>query len=558
MHPHPNPGSDPELEGQWEPIEYRFHHLPVHVALLHTGKVLAFGGSCNDPECLHQPYPSELWDPEAGDITVIDQALDGDVFCAGHCFLEDGRLLAAGGTFKYNKDLPKPLNKTPLSKLLIPFAGLEQTYLFDPVRETWTRGPDMRAGRWYPTLVTLGDGRALAIAGFTKHCPWFFQNRVETFSPGAGWSKLAGAHRWLPLYPRLHVVPNASGGSVFYSGSYNTHYVYPFQLKRFPTLLLDIERGRWKKVGFPKEKKRREGTSVLLPLRPPDYSARVLLVGGGTDPKNPQATASAEIIDFSDPKPEWHPICPMKNPRFFTYATLLPTGEVLVLGGQRAATAHEHAHDTRKGSVEELGIRDCDAVLEPELFDPRTNQWRPLPHMVCDRLYHANAILLPDGRVIAVGSNPDRGQDELRIEIYQPPYLFRGERPEISECSGDVTRGSELRISSPHAREIDEVCLIRASATTHCLDTDQRYVGLQFRSEGDDVVWARVPEDPNISPPGYYLLFVLRRQVPSVGRFVRVVGKTRELDIHTTLRSRAGSSTGPASIHGGGGHRHSG
>jgi hypothetical protein len=558
MHPHLETAPDPELHGQWEPIRYRFHHLPVHVALLHTGKVLAFGGSCNDPECLDKPHLAELWDPETGNITVVDQRLDGDVFCAGHSLLEDGRLLVAGGTFKYNRDLPKPLNKTRLSKLLIPFGGLEQTYLFDPVSETWTRAPDMRSGRWYPTLVTLGDGRVLAIAGFTKYCPWFFENRVESFDPGAGWSKLVGAHRWLPLYPRLHVVPNARGGSVFYSGSYNTHYVYPFNLKRFPTMLLDVERGRWRKLGLPKEKKRREGTSVLLPLRPPDYAARVLLIGGGTDPNNPQATASAEVIDFSDPKPEWRLIRPMANARFYTYATLLPTGEVLVLGGQRGATAHEHAHDTRKGSVEELGICDPDAVLEPELFDPRTEQWRPLAPMVCDRLYHANALLLPDGRVIAVGSNPDRRQDELRMEIYRPPYLFRGERPLVSECSDDLIRGSEIRVRSPQAREIDEVCLIRTSATTHCLNTDQRYVGLQFRVDADDVLWARVPDDPNITPPGYYMLFVLRRQVPSVGRFVRVAGKRREADMPTAPPPSVGSSAGPPSTHGGGGHHHSG
>jgi hypothetical protein len=178
--------------------------------------------------------------------------------------------------------------------------------------------------------------------------------------------------------------------------------------------------------------------------------------------------------------------------------------------------------------------------------------------MTCDRLYHANAILLPDGRVAAVGSNPGRGQDELRIETYQPPYLFGGDRPEISECSGEATRGSEIRVRSPQAQEIDEVCLIRTSATTHCLDTDQRYVGLQFRAEADDVLWARLPEDPNITPPGYYMLFVLRRQVPSVGRFVRVAGERREPDLPTTPLVAACSSARPASTHAGGGHRHSG
>ena len=39
--------------GYWEPIRYKFKYLPVHIALLHNGKVLAFGGSGNDPKSFH-------------------------------------------------------------------------------------------------------------------------------------------------------------------------------------------------------------------------------------------------------------------------------------------------------------------------------------------------------------------------------------------------------------------------------------------------------------------------------------------------------------------------
>ena len=39
---------EPSIKGLSEPIKYRFKHLPVHLALLHSGNVLAFGGSGND------------------------------------------------------------------------------------------------------------------------------------------------------------------------------------------------------------------------------------------------------------------------------------------------------------------------------------------------------------------------------------------------------------------------------------------------------------------------------------------------------------------------------
>ena len=56
--------SDPSVYGEWEPIKYRFQHLPVHIALLHTGKVLAFGGSGNDPNYLDNPFPAEIFEPD--------------------------------------------------------------------------------------------------------------------------------------------------------------------------------------------------------------------------------------------------------------------------------------------------------------------------------------------------------------------------------------------------------------------------------------------------------------------------------------------------------------
>ena len=52
--------NDPSIYGAWEPIKYRFSHLPVHMALLHTGNVLAFGGSGNDPKHLDNFHESEL------------------------------------------------------------------------------------------------------------------------------------------------------------------------------------------------------------------------------------------------------------------------------------------------------------------------------------------------------------------------------------------------------------------------------------------------------------------------------------------------------------------
>ncbi|HEX6302872.1 MAG TPA: galactose oxidase-like domain-containing protein [Anaerolineales bacterium] len=501
--------------GKWELIPARFHNLPVHVALLPSGKVLALGGSCNDENQLGTPYPSEIWDPVSGDTSIIEQTLAGDLFCVGHCHLADGRLLAAGGTYKYDGDLfglPIP-----------PFSGLEHAYTFDPDSETWTRVADMAHGRWYPTLVTLGDGRVLAMAGLTKHFPWAFLRSIEVYTPGQGWRKLEGADRWLPLYPRLHLLPS---GEVFYAGSFNTHYTYPFRIKRFPTGLLNLETRRWRTIGLPNMPQREEGATVLLPLTPPDYRARVLLAGGGTT-TGEFAVGDAEMIDLSISDPVWEQVQAMKHARYYAYAVLLPDGNVLVTGGRSGRKKHappkdDHEHEPGRALAEAEIPRDPNAVHEAELFNPATQQWTTMAPMQLDRLYHSNALLLPDGRVMMAGSNPSRRVDELRIEVYSPPYLFKGPRPQIGAAPSRIGYGERFEIRAPEAEAIDQVVLIRLSSTTHCVNTDQRYVGLAFKAEGPDTISARVPENRNLAPPGYFMLFILRDGIPSLARFVHV------------------------------------
>jgi hypothetical protein len=206
---------------------------------------LAFGGSGNDGTHLADPHPAELFDPGAGTVETVDQELAGDVFCVGHAFLADGRLLAAGGTYRYDGSFTLPLGPGD-GLTLPPFRGLDQAYVFDPDDERWTRVGDLHAGRWSPTLVTLGDGSVLTAAGLTKRSPWVALRKLERFVPGRGWSVPRGIGRWLPLYPRLHLLPD---GDVLYAGSYNTHYTFPFSLREFPTARLDLSSRTWTDSG---------------------------------------------------------------------------------------------------------------------------------------------------------------------------------------------------------------------------------------------------------------------------------------------------------------------
>lgn len=467
---------------------------------------MAFGGTGND-DSRTTPNPAELFDPLTCEVRSVDQPLAGDLFCAGHAFLADGKLLVAGGTHRYDGSL--------FGRSLPPFSGLEQSYVFDPVSESWTRLPDMSEGRWYPSLIQLGDGRVIAVAGLTKSFPWAFLRRIEVFTPGQGWGELAGADRWMPLYPRLHLLPD---GQVFYAGSYNTHYTFPFSLSSFPTALLDPVRQEWTVIGLPKVAEREEGTSILLPLDPPHYAARVLLIGGGK-PAGVEATASTEIIDLSLDSPVWQELCTMANKRYYCYGVLLPDRSVIVLGG-RHGKGHGHDQPDKTG----LMHNGSDSILECESLNVAGSTWAAVAPMEIDRLYHSGAMLLPDGRVMVAGSNPERGVEELRVSIFEPSYLFRGTRPRIKSAPDALIYGTEVEIQTTMTAGIDAVVLIRPVSTTHCYSTDQRFVSLEItgRDAKTGTIGLKIPDNRNLLPPGYYMLFVLRNGIPSVAPFVQI------------------------------------
>src|SRR5271156_3130239 len=67
--------------------------------------------------------------------------------------------------------------------------------------------------------------------------------------------------------------------------------------------------------------------------------------------------------------------------------------------------------------------------LNAVLYDPTqplSNRMSVMANTTIDRLYHNEAILLPDGRVLVSGSDPEdvRFVQEYRVETFTPPYLM--------------------------------------------------------------------------------------------------------------------------------------
>jgi hypothetical protein len=157
------------------------------------------------------------------------------------------------------------------------------------------------------------------------------------------------------------------------------------------------------------------------------------------------------------------------------------------------------------------------------LYDPAANAFRSAGTQLVSRLYHSIALLLPDGRVITAGSNPDRGDDELRLELYHPTYLFRGPRPFIQDAPEEWIYGSVVAIHTPQAAEIKWAHLIRPMAVTHSDDTSQRLIDLPIRERDVCHLHVAVTENPNLAPPGWYLLFLCDKAgIPSVARWIHL------------------------------------
>jgi hypothetical protein len=473
--------------GSWKLVAEDSEVAAVHAALLPNGEVLYFSGNTG-PEL---PAQARIWNPTTETVRTPPNAPDTDLFCSGHALILDGRVLVVGGTAMYSGGPG------------LPWSGSKAAYLFES-NGGWQRIDDMSFGRWYPSVIALPDGRMLVASGEGEDGAR--TEALEIYDPFGGWQTLPeSANRHLPLYPRLHVLPN---GEVACAG------------QGAETAILNLDTNEWRTVALPMQAvrglrapTRRSARSAplghphrhdpgsvgvrpddLAVLLPPVQSAKVLNTGGGSP-----ATADAQIIDFGDPDPAWRPIAPMAHPRWFPNSALLPDGKLLVLGG---------------------GLNyNADPVMDIEIFDPVTESWTLDVPMSVPRLYHSTALLLPDGRVWVAGTD-----GEFRIELYSPDYLLNDSRPVIFSAPASVTYSQNFHVSMTQAGDVSNVCLIRLSSVTHAFNTEQRYVPLTFHPTGAEELEISAPSSTSIAPQGHYMLFIMNGAgTPAVAPIIQLL-----------------------------------
>jgi galactose oxidase len=179
------------------------------------------------------------------------------------------------------------------------------------------------------------------------------------------------------------------------------------------------------------------------------------------------------------------------------------------------------------GQARARGFSDDNSVLTPEIWNPQTETWREVAAHVTPRNYHSVALLLPDGRVLSGGGGlcGTCPTNHPNIELFSPGYLFNADgsladRPTILTAPSSTRYGNTFSVTTD--AEIERFHLVRLASTTHALNTDQRFLSLEFTRAGNAYT-INAPSDSNIALPGYYMLFALDPQgVPSVAKTVRL------------------------------------
>jgi hypothetical protein len=590
--------------GFWQTVELP-HGLRVnaiHAALLPSGRILLIAGSGNKLEQFKAgTFKTLVFDPVSGKATLVPTPTD--LFCAGHTFLPDGKLLVAGGTLRYevlepevthaggvmtvkneSPDAPRSFPKGTVfvaddgdrylaaTEFTVPAAtksvkagkvtvtaaattvwvdaadagsrhaaqqrgqyridaltgvdvrniyglaekismdkqdyqGRKETYEFDPVTERYQRVADMHEKRWYPTLTGLPDGSVLAVSGLDGGGQVVDGSQNEIFDPRTRtWTVRKDLNRYFPTYPTLF--QTAQPGVLFYTGS-NSGYG-PADKGRDPGLW-NLADNSFRPVPGIRDADQLE--TSMSAWSGPVQKQSVMVVGGGGVGESGKATRRIDLVDLAGPSPRFRPGPDLPEGTRYPNLVTLPDDTTLITNGAR---------DYRGRGASDNHIA--------RIYHPDTNTLSEAADPAVGRNYHSSALLLPDGRILTSGSDPlyaDKkntiaGSFEQRLEVYTPPYLFRGERPAVTGGPSALTYGGKATFTTSAPAGIASVRLIRPGAATHMLNVDQRSVAVDFTA-GATGIAITVPARRTLLPPGPYMLFAVDRDgVPSVARWVMV------------------------------------
>ncbi len=168
------------------------------------------------------------------------------------------------------------------------------------------------------------------------------------------------------------------------------------------------------------------------------------------------------------------------------------------------------------------------------LYDPSkpvNQRMSVMANTTVARLYHSEATVLLDGRVLVSGSDPtgnfnspaDSFPEEYRVEVFTPPYLLSGlPRPTFALTNKDWNYGQSVTFTVTSGSTANvKLSLLGSVVSTHGNSMGQRTLIPAFTCAGNTCT-VTAPPNAHVCPPGWYMFFVMDGPTPSVGQFVRI------------------------------------
>ncbi|MBA0798117.1 hypothetical protein Gohar_008744 [Gossypium harknessii] len=515
--------------GRWQLLQKSIGISAMHMQLLSNDRVVVFDRTDFGPSNLPLPKGKCRFDLNdtalKQDCTAHSIEYDvlsnkfrplmvqTDVWCSSGAVTPNGDLVQTGG---FND-------------------GERKVRVFSPCSSCdWQESNNgLAARRWYSTNHILPDGRQIIVGGRKQFNYEFVPKNIAAITFDLPFLfETTDREVENNLYPFVFL--NVDGNLFVFANNRAIllDYVKNKVVKRYQTIPGGDPRS------YPST-----GSAVLLPLKNLKASAiqaEVLVCGGAPKGSYSQATQGEFIgalktcarITITDPNPKWV-IETMPLARVMGDMILLPNGNVLLINGAGSGSAGW-----------EFGRNP---VLNPVLYRPDNKigtRFETHTPTKIPRMYHSTAALLRDGRVLVGGSNPHTYYNftsvlfptELSLEAFCPPYLeakFNNLRPTIvgpNSMSG-ISYGKTLTLEMEIRGKVEEklvwITMVAPAFNTHSFSMNQRLLVL-----GNDKITAlgesrynievRTPRSGNLAPAGFYLLFVVHQDIPSMGIWVKL------------------------------------
>ncbi|TFK83299.1 copper radical oxidase [Polyporus arcularius HHB13444] len=372
-----------------------------------------------------------LWNLETDAVTALDVVTNS--WCAGGAFLSNGTMVNVGGDptgYDGNPAIEPGIQGIRLFGPCLSRTGEGCTVYEDP-------GLHLLVNRWYPSSIRIFDGSLLIAGGshvgslFYDIDPEtsfeFFPRKEEFVRPSPFLERSLPAN----LFPRIFALPD---GTVFMVAN-NQSIIYDVEANT-ETVLPDIPNGV--RVTVPTD-----GSAILLPLSPPDYTPEALVCGGSQiddriqaanfSSQHPASSQCSRITLTAEGIAKGWQVEQMIEGRILHELVHLPNGQVLISNGAQSGFS---GFDALPDTVNESNADH--PALVPSIYTPDASLGqrisnKGMPSSGIARMYHSTITLTPQGNFLIAGSNPNNStrvgpQDvkfpaEFRVQTLNPPYM---------------------------------------------------------------------------------------------------------------------------------------